>query len=280
MGILYRVTSPSGKSYLGITVRSLAARWNAHVQAAAKGSDLLICRAIRKYGKQSMQVETLAVVENFELPALEQRAIRALGTKVPNGYNLSDGGESGSKGYRWTAQQREQLTQSLRRSWKEHPGAAARRASARRAWAEIRARPELKARISEDVRKAWADLETGPRMRAAIREANNRPEVRAKRSELAKQQWADPEVRARMVASMSKPRGPGVGWSAERKVSQGRATSARYASPEARARHGEMVKRGWTPERRARHSETMRRVRSAQRCADPLTPCSRHGTLT
>ena len=93
MAFLYQLTSPSGRSYVGVTTRSVEERWSQHSKVAAAGSGFAVHRAIRKYGADSFEVRTLAQVEGSEMFELEKRAIQALGTKAPLGYNLTNGGD-------------------------------------------------------------------------------------------------------------------------------------------------------------------------------------------
>lgn len=94
MGCLYRITFPNGKAYLGITAKTAAQRFVAHVYDSARGHDVAMQRAIRKYGAESAKVETLVIADRWDyLCDLERRAIVAFGTKLPHGYNTTDGGD-------------------------------------------------------------------------------------------------------------------------------------------------------------------------------------------
>ena len=89
MGCLYLIISPSGKSYVGITKRSLSARIEEHCKATQ-----LIGRAIRKYGLANMKVEELAKHSDWAiLQELEIKTIKELKSRYPYGYNLTDGGD-------------------------------------------------------------------------------------------------------------------------------------------------------------------------------------------
>lgn len=95
MGNLYQLTSPAGKSYIGISLKTTEARWAKHVEhAIGKRENGALYAALRKYGTESFQVKTLVVADDWEyLCKLEQKAILAFNTKSPNGYNITDGGE-------------------------------------------------------------------------------------------------------------------------------------------------------------------------------------------
>ena len=97
MGHLYVITSPSGKKYVGITSGSVESRRKRHVSRARSGSKKARCpavqAAIRKYGPESFRIDTVCVADWDYLTEMEARFIKGLGTKAPNGYNLTDGGD-------------------------------------------------------------------------------------------------------------------------------------------------------------------------------------------
>lgn len=91
MGELYRLSFPTGKCYIGITVGTARDRYSAHRAAARKGVKTPVYGAWRKHGEPKLEV--LAILENHCLGETEQRAIAAFKTMVPNGYNVSPGGD-------------------------------------------------------------------------------------------------------------------------------------------------------------------------------------------
>ncbi len=85
----------NGKSYVGQTRQTLAARWKSHrAEALKRNSPRYLCRAIRKYGISSFEVFPLAQAATFEqLEVLERLWIMFLQTMNPAlGYNRKDGG--------------------------------------------------------------------------------------------------------------------------------------------------------------------------------------------
>jgi len=90
MGIIYRVTSPSGKSYIGQTKRSFEKRWSEHI--SCPGSCILLENAIKKYGMDKMALEILVEVSDHLLDDYEHRFIAMYATIEPNGYNIRSGG--------------------------------------------------------------------------------------------------------------------------------------------------------------------------------------------
>jgi group I intron endonuclease len=96
LGYVYLVTNlVNGKKYVGCTKVSIKRRWAQHRSAAIKGSTLLIHRAIRKYGESVFKIEQLEVLDggHADLMAAEIRHIDFHNCVVPNGYNLTMGGD-------------------------------------------------------------------------------------------------------------------------------------------------------------------------------------------
>ena len=94
MSVIYMVTSPSGKRYVGITTKTLARRKSVHLSAAKRGGKNIFYNAIRKYGdalKWSVVAE--GEFDREFLAMAEQEAIKHYKTKHPDGYNMTDGGE-------------------------------------------------------------------------------------------------------------------------------------------------------------------------------------------
>uniref|UniRef100_A0A6C0E4D6 GIY-YIG domain-containing protein n=1 Tax=viral metagenome TaxID=1070528 RepID=A0A6C0E4D6_9ZZZZ len=98
MGIIYMITSPSGKRYVGQTIQPLDKRWKQHVdsaQRAYKDHCKVLNKSIRKYGQKHFIVEVLQECENDDIDSLEEKYIQQYNTLVPNGMNIKGGGKSG-----------------------------------------------------------------------------------------------------------------------------------------------------------------------------------------
>lgn len=92
MGCVYRLEFASGKSYIGITRQTIVKmRFWRHAADTRNGKQAAVNCAWRKYGEPSFTV--LAVVEDHQLADTEIRAIRVYGTRAPDGYNITEGGE-------------------------------------------------------------------------------------------------------------------------------------------------------------------------------------------
>lgn len=110
VGCLYKLDFPNGKSYIGITKNTANKRFLGHARKAGKTS-CAVHHAIHKYGKDAVEVKTLVVAEYEYILSLEKAAILAYKTKVPNGYNLTDGGD-GITGYKFTDEVRAKMSLS------------------------------------------------------------------------------------------------------------------------------------------------------------------------
>jgi len=92
---LYVITNRvNGKKYVGITSVSIKRRWQAHVQGASAGEKRALCAAIRKYGKESFQIEEAGSADSWDsLCEKERELIASLKTLGPGGYNQTAGGD-------------------------------------------------------------------------------------------------------------------------------------------------------------------------------------------
>lgn len=91
---IYCHTSPSGKKYVGRTSKSIDKRWREHISYSTLCEGGAIHGAIRKYGQDSFIHEILETINSPEVAVeCEIKWVKALNTKVPNGYNLTSGGE-------------------------------------------------------------------------------------------------------------------------------------------------------------------------------------------
>jgi hypothetical protein len=89
-GIIYKITSPSGKVYVGQTIRSFEKRMQEHRDSKSKCS--AVRNAIDKY-KDQMKYEIIE--DNVPQEQLDEREIhwiKELNSLRPNGYNLKTGG--------------------------------------------------------------------------------------------------------------------------------------------------------------------------------------------
>jgi group I intron endonuclease len=95
MGVIYCLTSPSGKKYIGQTLRKLEKRMNEHKKMIT--GCVALNNAIQKYGFDKFQIETLLEINDELLNLYESKFIDTYQTMYPNGYNIRSGGSVNSK---------------------------------------------------------------------------------------------------------------------------------------------------------------------------------------
>lgn len=94
---LYIATSKtSGKSYVGITVQSLAQRWSGHVHDAKRLSNCKFHRALNKYGAGDFEIVELFCYGSREDAASAEIELIAALDLCDTGYNISIGGDAPS----------------------------------------------------------------------------------------------------------------------------------------------------------------------------------------
>ena len=93
---LYKLTNTvNGKSYIGVT-KNPNLRKRQHLTKTTVKS--LVCKAVKKYGKENFKFEVLCIGSKAYICDLEQKAIILYNSHAVfgHGYNLADGGYGGS----------------------------------------------------------------------------------------------------------------------------------------------------------------------------------------
>ena len=92
--IVYCITNLlNNKKYVGLTTGSLKKRWSEH--KSTKTEKQIIHKALQKYGEENFSIEVLEECSSLnDLNKSEIYWIKKLNTLKPNGYNLSNGGNS------------------------------------------------------------------------------------------------------------------------------------------------------------------------------------------
>lgn len=91
---IYRLVSPSEKSYIGFTTRHPLDRWHEHKRYAKRGCKGKLYNAIRKYQPENFTLELLYRGEDTEhtLKVMESYFIEKYKAQTSLGYNLCKGG--------------------------------------------------------------------------------------------------------------------------------------------------------------------------------------------
>lgn len=111
MGVIYaRPNLINGKKYVG-QAKDLKTRQKAWKCLSQPYSGDVINRAREKYGIDNFGFEILKECDDEELNYWEMYYIKELNTKVPYGYNLTDGGD-GMSGYHFTEETRKKISEA------------------------------------------------------------------------------------------------------------------------------------------------------------------------
>ncbi|AGE53122.1 GIY-YIG catalytic domain-containing endonuclease [Paramecium bursaria Chlorella virus Fr5L] len=109
MGFIYMLTSPSGKSYIGQTTRSIQKRFEQH---QTRNDCVAISNAIKKYGWENIQKDWYKCPDE-DLDFDEGLLVEEMGTLSPGGYNLMEGGGSSGKPSEETRQKMRKAKQNM-----------------------------------------------------------------------------------------------------------------------------------------------------------------------
>lgn len=96
MAIVYIITcKKNSKSYIGQSIRSLEARWAAHLSAARGGSPFRFHSAIRKYGQDQFDMSVLFEHEDVNIVKQKEEQLIAEYNTMEVGYNARPGNTGG-----------------------------------------------------------------------------------------------------------------------------------------------------------------------------------------
>ena len=103
VGYIYKIYNDvNDKVYIGQTIKTIEQRWIGHLsKSRTDNPEMVISKAIKKYGSDVFHIEKISefIYETKEkllqcLNSEERYYIRLFNSKVPNGYNLTSGGDS------------------------------------------------------------------------------------------------------------------------------------------------------------------------------------------
>lgn len=101
MATIYILTNiHNGKQYIGKTTRGLDQRLSEHIVDAFKYKKRrALSNAIRKYGIENFHIECLTVTDKL-VNLWEKHLIKQWCSRIPNGYNISRGGDGFNRGHK------------------------------------------------------------------------------------------------------------------------------------------------------------------------------------
>lgn len=166
MGYIYlRTNKINGKKYVGqVTTKRFKARQNKWNNLNQPYAGNVINNARKKYGIDAFDFEILKECKDEELDYWEKYYIKELNTKVPNGYNMTDGGEAS-----WV--KGKHLSEEWKRKIGEGNKGKKRSTEAKRKWSEAHKGKHLseehKKKISISMKKSLSSTETRIKMSEA-----------------------------------------------------------------------------------------------------------------
>ena len=102
MGYIYKITNlQNNKIYIGKTTTCIQERFSKHIYEAntpnTKGYTFILHKAFRKYGINNFNIEQIEEIDNSLLNDREIYWINFYNSMIPNGYNMTFGGEGSTK---------------------------------------------------------------------------------------------------------------------------------------------------------------------------------------
>jgi hypothetical protein len=188
----------SGRRYTGLTKKTMAFRWNQHLQNALKKRGKGCAHfwaAIRKYGKDAFSHEVLETCSDLDQSNLaEEWWIRWFRTRDPQfGFNLKRGGSHTPHPVRnpWDRPEfREKALALLAKA--NNVSLEERSERTRKLWED----PKFRERVSDMLRNNMADPAVKKRATEAMKTSFATPKSKAKRSESTRRMWQSDEYRA------------------------------------------------------------------------------------
>jgi group I intron endonuclease len=125
MGYIYKITNTiTNKCYIGETKQTdPETRWKKHKNSIKKGIGCPALQdAVKKYGIDFFKFEILIICFDEDRYKYEIEYIKKYNSKVPNGYNILDGGPGGSfKGKKHTEETKKRISENLKKKYVDNP---------------------------------------------------------------------------------------------------------------------------------------------------------------
>ena len=227
----------NGKKYIGQTCNPTI-RMRRHL--GPRSDCPALASAVKKYGSSSFSVTMLARgLSQDESNELERAMISLIGTMVPLGYNLTEGGDGGSLSpesmERWTASMKNVFKSPEYKKKQSQSQSDRRRREAADGYIHPRLSQEAADRRRTHLALMRADPELSRLRKEAVASALRKPGVMKNAGIASKARWAIPEFRAKMLAQTRTPEARSKMVASMRLV---------YADPEMRRIRGEAISRG------------------------------------
>lgn len=214
----------NGKSYIGQTIKDPQERWKKHISISKKEGHKdtsYIHKALRKDGVENFEFKVIDNATNRdELDRKEQLHIKELNTLVPNGYNISSGGQfakeideltrkkisdskKGERNPNWhkvfTDEEREAHRQMMIKRYSDPMEIEKQRKRSKEMWKRPEYREKMIKIIRGNVTEDFKD-----KVRKASLKMWEDKDFKKKMSEKKKKIWKDPEFRKKWMLARHK----------------------------------------------------------------------------
>lgn len=159
---LYKITNKlNGKEYYGKTSQSIKRRFNAHCHNALKSNPrMVICWAIKKYGKKNFHIEHLSYCRSNEAANKEEKRLIRIAKKANHKlYNVTEGGEGWSC-YHFTKAQLHKRGQSIRLAHSNRSLVEKRKTHMRSVYGRVMKKRKYGQRITGKLTRSFAKIST------------------------------------------------------------------------------------------------------------------------
>jgi hypothetical protein len=131
--IVYKLTSPSGKCYIGLSKGTLKARFKQHIQCRqrhkrngkgyrGKGACPKLYYAFDKYAPETWAQEILFEDDNMDIIKQQEIAFIKQFDTITNGYNVLQGGQQGLAGHKLDDRHKNGIREAKLRYWQSEEG--------------------------------------------------------------------------------------------------------------------------------------------------------------
>ena len=162
--IVYKVSSPSGKVYIGITAENLSDRISKHKYVAmTRNSQTIFAKAIRKYGVEHLKWEIVEEDLTQDEAMDYEKFYIELYDSYKKGYNSTLGGE-GAFGVKWSEEAKNKHTKMLKEKYWDCPEWKQKKSNQTKEY--YKNNPERKKELIERGTKALKTVDQTKRIKA------------------------------------------------------------------------------------------------------------------
>jgi len=258
MGYIYLISNDvNERQYVGYT-EDIERRWREH-KNAAKNGDVVLYRAMRKYGIEHFHISILEECEIDKLPLREQFWIWELVTEAPHGYNMTLGGDGAAqksplvygiwKRVMTSSEHRAKQSEIQKEYNAKHPGKGTKQGEKLKVvWAKLS--PEQRSEIGEKANKSQTPKQRSERQKRAVatrRKNYTMDEISQQHSEGAMRAWRTKRERYSPEELFHQ---------ASKRTKQAAATyKEMYTLEEISQRHSEAARKAWVTRRANQNKE-------------------------